>query len=230
MLTEVLLLRAGELNCNEVPVVTVPVLVTESEGFASGVTKAISIGVQKWDRGGRGKCTCDTEVATFDEGAGNGKNLLGKEGYVEGLRDGRGALENVQQGLVARLDGHDGCGGSQNARVLDEVRSTKVRAHTDVFYDPSDCHHSRDIHEHAREVERASRRWFLAECNDDFLMNQDVKRRREERDSGCVHTSMTETWVDSSFSMIVSCSMAMSPDEKPALEKSDDLNLLSPCL
>ena len=174
--------------------------------------------------------TLDTEVTALDEATGNSKNLVGKERNIERLRDERIALEQVEEGLVARFDGHDGCGGSQNARVLDEVRSTKVRAHTDVFYDPSDCHHSRDIHEHAREVERASRRWFLAECNDDFLMNQDVKRRREERDSGCVRTSMTETWVDSSFSMIVSCSMAMSPDEKPALEKSDDLNLLSPCL
>lgn len=156
MLTEVLLLRAGELNCNEVPVVTEPVLVTESEGFASGVTKAISIGEQEWDHGGRGKRTWDTEVATFDEGAGDGKNLLGKKGDVEGLRDGRGALEQVQHGLMARLDGHNGSGGSQDARVLDEVRSTKVRANADVFYESCDRHHSRDIHEHAREVERAT--------------------------------------------------------------------------
>ena len=44
-----------------------------------------------------------------------------------------------------------------------------------------------------------------------------------------MHTSMTETCVDSSLWMIVISSMAMSPDEKPALEKSDDLNLFSPC-
>jgi len=47
-----------------------------------------------------GKRTGDTKVATFDEGAGNGKNLLGKQGDVEQLGDGRGTLENVQHGLV----------------------------------------------------------------------------------------------------------------------------------
>jgi hypothetical protein len=56
------------------------------------------------------------------------------------------------------------------------VRSTKVRANADVFYDSCDRHHSRDIHEHAREVERATRRWCLAECNEKFLGPQDVKR------------------------------------------------------
>lgn len=36
-------MRADELNCKDVPVVTVPVLVTASEGLAEGTIKAMSV-------------------------------------------------------------------------------------------------------------------------------------------------------------------------------------------
>jgi hypothetical protein len=42
MHTEVLLLRADDLNCNEVPTPMEPVLVTESEGLAGGALKTMS--------------------------------------------------------------------------------------------------------------------------------------------------------------------------------------------
>ena len=35
-------MRADELNCKDVPVVTVPVLVTASEGLAEGTIKTMS--------------------------------------------------------------------------------------------------------------------------------------------------------------------------------------------
>ena len=35
-------MRADELNCKDVPAVTVPVLVTASEGLAEGTIKAMS--------------------------------------------------------------------------------------------------------------------------------------------------------------------------------------------
>ena len=38
-----LLLRADDLNCKDVPVVTVPVLVTASEGLANGAIKVMSV-------------------------------------------------------------------------------------------------------------------------------------------------------------------------------------------
>jgi hypothetical protein len=123
-----------------------------------------------------GKRTRDTKIATADERAGNGKNLLGKEGDVKRLGDGRATLEKVQYGLVARFDGQDGSGGSQDARVFDEVRSTKVCANAHVFHNPCDRHHSRDINEGAREVEFATRRRFRTERNEDFLGPKKSKR------------------------------------------------------
>jgi hypothetical protein len=134
MLTEVLLLRADDLNCKDVPVVTVPVLVTASEGLAKGAIKAMSVKEKLKPRGER---TRNTKAATLNERAGNGKNLLGKEGDVKRLGDGRGTRENVQYGLVAGFDGYDGSGGSQDIQVLNEVRGTKVCANADIFYDPS---------------------------------------------------------------------------------------------
>jgi len=104
----------------------------------------------------KNKRTLDTEVTAFDEAAGKGKNLIGKEGDVERLRDEREALEEVEEGLVARFDGHDGTGRSEDARVLDEVCSTKVRPDADVLHKLGDRHHGFDIHEHARKVELAS--------------------------------------------------------------------------
>jgi len=86
-------------------------------------------------RDGKGGVGLDTEVTARDEGAGNGQNLRGREGDVERLRDGRAALEDVQHGLVARLDGEDGSGAREDARVIDEMRSAKVGADADVLDD-----------------------------------------------------------------------------------------------
>ena len=100
-----------------------------------------------------GKRTRNTEVATFDEGASNGKNFIGEKGEVERLGDGRSTLENVQNGTVSRLDRHDGSGSSQDARVLDEVRSTQICGDANMLYDPCDCDHGRYISEGSRKVE-----------------------------------------------------------------------------
>lgn len=141
---------------------------------------AMSIEGTNWALGA-GKRTCNTEAAALDEGASNGKNLLGKERNVECLRDGRGTRENVQYGLVARFDRHDGSGGSQDARVPYQVRSTKVRANADVFYDPCGRQHGLDVNEDAREIERATRRRFHTERSKDALRArcQKMKGRME---------------------------------------------------
>ena len=113
--------------------------------------------------------TLDTEVTALDEATGNSKNLVGKERNIERLRDERIALEQVEEGLVARFDGHDGSGRSEDARVLDEVCGTEVRPDTNVLNELGDRHHGRDVHEHARKVEGASRQRRLAKADNEFL-------------------------------------------------------------
>ena len=99
-----------------------------------------------------GELTRNTEAAALDEGAGNGKNLLGKEREVERLGDRRGTRENVQDGLVARFDCYYGGGGSQDIRVLNEVCSAKVCANADVFYNPCGRQCGLDINKDRREI------------------------------------------------------------------------------
>lgn len=141
----------------------------------------------------RGERTRNTKAAAFNETAGNGKNLLGKEGDVKRLGDGRGTRENVQNGLVARFDGYDGSGGSQDIQVLNEVRGTKVCANADIFYDSSGRQKSLGITEDTREIKRATRRWFLAERNEDIL-GSSVKKWRKEW--GPLGWGMTNAYLD----------------------------------
>ena len=54
------------------------------------------------------------------------QHLVETEGDVVRLRDGCGALEEVQDGLVTRFDGRDGNGHGEDARVIDEVGNTEV--------------------------------------------------------------------------------------------------------
>jgi len=63
-------MRAGELNDKEVPGVTVPVLVTASEGLADGAIKAVSFEgemMRCWDENVPGT----PRSQPFDERAGN---------------------------------------------------------------------------------------------------------------------------------------------------------------
>jgi len=175
----VLLLRAGELNFREVPDVTDSVLVTVRAGLADREAKSGELPRGK-NNEVLGKRTRNTEVATFDEGASNGKDFIGKKGEVERLGDGRCTLENVQNGTVARLNGHDGSGSSQDARVLDEVRSTQIGADANMLYDPCDGDHGRYISEGSRKVEFATRGWFSAERNDKGLGAKNCEMMKTE--------------------------------------------------
>src|SRR5579863_7718489 len=110
-----------------------PVLVTDKEGLAKGWHRNRMGGELRVEfRYARKVRTLDTDVTATDEGAGNSKNLVGKKGDVERLRDDRGSLEEVEDGLVARFDGRNGSGRSEDARVLDKVCSTKERPDADV--------------------------------------------------------------------------------------------------
>lgn len=111
-----------------------------------------------------GKLTSNTEVAiSFHEALSNGKNLIGKQGEVKRFGDDRSTLENVQHRTVACLDGQDCGSSSQDARVLDKVRSTQISANANMLYDPCGRDHGRYISESRRKVERATRRRCDAE-------------------------------------------------------------------
>ena len=125
--------------------------------------------------------TRNTEVATFDEGASNGKNLIGEKGEVERIGDGRGLLEKVKHGTVARLDCQDGSGTSQDPLVLNEVRSTQIRGNANMLYDPCSCNHGRYISEDSRKVEFATRGWFGAERGEDGLVPENRQKDEEGR-------------------------------------------------
>jgi len=102
--------------------------------------------------------TLDPGVTALDERASDGKNLFESEGDVERLRDGRGAFEEVEDGLVTRFDGRNGSGHGEDARVSDELCSTEVRADADDLDKSGALQHGFDIGEQGRQVERASQR------------------------------------------------------------------------
>lgn len=106
---------AGELNCNDVPMVIFPVLVMDSAALASYAEreKKMPRSHQKSDPVNySGTRTGNAEVTrSFDECPCDGENLRGSQGHVKGLGDGLGTLHYVQDCLVACLDGHDGGSG-----------------------------------------------------------------------------------------------------------------------
>jgi len=99
---------------------------------------------------------------------------------------------------VARFDGHDGSSRSQDARVLDEVCSTKVRSDTDVLHELGDRHHGCDIPEHTRKIELASRQRRLAKADDEFLEggNMDGLVDLDDRDLGDGDVGGEETSIE----------------------------------
>jgi len=100
----------------------------------------------------------DTGLTGSDERGDDGNDLAESEGDVERLRDGRGALEEVEDGLMTRFDGGDGSGHGEDARVIDEVDSTEVPADADVLDESGARHHGWDIREQGRRVKRAIQR------------------------------------------------------------------------
>jgi hypothetical protein len=102
--------------------------------------------------------TLDAGVTFFDERGDHGNDLAESEGGVERLRDGRGALEEVEDGLVTRFDGGDGSGHGEDARVTDEVGSTEVPAEADVLDESGARHHGWDIREQGRGLKGAIQR------------------------------------------------------------------------
>ena len=131
-------------------------LVTVSGGLARYGKKIWEVASVKFGLGSYGGTrTGNAEITTTDERSRDGENLLGKQGNVEGLGDGGGTREHVQDRLVARLDGQDGCGSREDGRVPHEMRSTRIRADSDVLDKTRDGYHGRDVSEHAGEVELA---------------------------------------------------------------------------
>jgi hypothetical protein len=190
--------RADELKVSAVPVVTEPVLVIARAGLAAH--KSVS---QHWNAESnrmRGiRLTRDAEVAAGDEPAGDSEHLGRGEAKVECLWDRRaGAGEDVEHGLVARLDGEDRAGGGEQDRVVEQVRRAKVGGDTQVLDDTRGRSHDADGAEHGREVELAARDGGAADAREGALSTPGVSDRTSvecERDgpgarwSGSPHRS-----------------------------------------
>ena len=104
-----------------------------SDSYRSGVCDG-----QGWVRG-------DTEIATGDERSSDGQNLTWGESKVERLGDGSSGTENIQDRLVAGLDGQNRTCGREEDGIGKEMGGSKVCGDADVFHDTSDGCHSRDV-------------------------------------------------------------------------------------
>jgi hypothetical protein len=72
-----------------------------------------------------------THLATLQEASRQSENLLRRKRDVEGLGNGAGAVQDVEQGLMARFEGHDRCSRGEEVRVGDKVslaRESEVRS------------------------------------------------------------------------------------------------------
>lgn len=72
-------------------------------------------------------------TGSINEASRNREDLLGSEGNVECGGDRRLASQDVQERLVAGLDGEDGRSGIKQHGVIKEGRTTEVRTNTDEF-------------------------------------------------------------------------------------------------
>jgi hypothetical protein len=99
------------------------------------------------------------------------------------LGDGCSTLEVVQEGTVARLDSQDGSGSGQGTRILDKVRSTKIRANANMLYDPCGRYHGGYISEDERKDERATLGRFNAKLIKDPVGPRIVKKKWRQNDN-----------------------------------------------
>ena len=99
--------------------------------------------------------TINTELATRNERAGNGQNLLGEHRNIKRLRDHSAVREHVEQRLVARLNGRNaGCAG-EDGGIGDEVSGTNVRVHAGVLDNAGGRDHGGDGLKRTGEVKHA---------------------------------------------------------------------------
>ena len=105
--------------------------------------------IPKWSR------TSNSEIATRNERAGDGEHLRGREGNIEGLGDGTGAAEDVQDRLVTGFDCRDGSRVRQENGVVQKVGCTKVGSDTEVLYHSGGSNHGGHVRQDRVEVKLA---------------------------------------------------------------------------
>jgi len=137
---EVLPLRAGELNAKEVPAVTAPVLVTESEGLAvtprlQPLMKAPAIARTSWGR----------------RGMSNDWGIVEAPAKMFSMVWWRDSMVTMEAAAVRTFGSWTRCAAPRYAPT------------PTFFYDPCDRCHGRDINKSTREIERATRRCFFTE-------------------------------------------------------------------
>ena len=99
----------------------------------------------------------------------------GSQQDVKRLRDERGALEEVEGHLVTRFNGQGGGDQGEDAWVIGEVGSTKVRRDAEVLDNSRASHHGWDIREQGQCVKRASQ-WRPTQCDEGLRNNGGMGR------------------------------------------------------
>jgi hypothetical protein len=112
--------------------------------------------------------------------ASSGKNFTGRQRDVERLGYGRILVEQVPYTIVARLDCQDASSSSQDVRVLDEVRSTQIRADANTFYGLRGRQRSRCSSDETRNVELATLDRCSVERQEDGLGPIDYQKMKTE--------------------------------------------------
>lgn len=127
---------------NEVPAPTDPVLVIASDGLAVCTVRRMKHqrSEQNWT-GSRIQgwaLTFDASITPRDEATSDSKNLRRCQWDVESLGNGSATgSKDIQHGLVASLDSHDGRSSSEQNRVGDKVSSACTGAATTNQSDPA---------------------------------------------------------------------------------------------
>ena len=98
--------------------------------------------------------TLDTNLAVRDELASDRKDLIREQRDVKRLRDRDPVAQDVEDRLVASLDGKNRSSIGEEHRVVDQMRSTQVGSHSDILNNTSGRRHRRDVVKCIAEVER----------------------------------------------------------------------------
>ena len=107
-----------------------------------------------------------TEVTALDEGTSESKDLWWSEGDVEGLGDGVGTVDNIQEGLVPGLDGEDGARSDEDTFIINDSGASQIGSDTNCLDDSCDRRHGFDIGEDAVKVECATLNCRCINCEE----------------------------------------------------------------
>ena len=94
---------------------------------------------------GQGRVRRNTKIATRDERSSERQNLTWGESEIERLWNGGSGIKNVQDRLMASLDGQNRTGGGKEDGIGKEAGGSEVRGDANVFHETSDGGHGLDV-------------------------------------------------------------------------------------